>query len=87
MCLTPQEKYANIRIRKMAQFVMTVNLDNDASDQTDQALARIIAEVCKKIGDGLRDGSLRDITSISIYTKYSNGNNSTSLNDKGQFNG
>ena len=71
----------------MAQFVMTVNLDNDASDQTDQALARIIAEVCKKIGDGLRDGSLRDITSISIYTKYSNGNNSTSLNDKGQFNG
>ena len=41
----------------MAQFTMTVNLDNDAFDQNDQELARIIAEVSKKVGMGCAQGS------------------------------
>jgi hypothetical protein len=50
----------------MAQFSMTVNLDNDAFDQNDQELARIIAEVSKKVGNGFLDGSLRDINGHTV---------------------
>ena len=49
----------------MAQFSMTVNLNNDAF-QNDQELARIIAEVSKKVGDGFLDGSLRDINGHTV---------------------
>ena len=51
----------------MAQFTMTVNLDNDAFFQgNDQELARIIAEVSKKVGNGFLDGCLLDINGQAV---------------------
>jgi hypothetical protein len=50
----------------MAQFTMTVNLDNDAFQGSDQELARIIAEVSKKVGKGFLDGSLLDINGQAV---------------------
>jgi hypothetical protein len=45
----------------MAIFTITVYLDNAAFDDDNQELARIIAEVSKKVANGSLDDSLRDI--------------------------